>query len=309
MIDLRGWLKSIWREAEIVENHLHPDISVTTPNGRLRVGALTFSSAADTETVTLGFAAAERIYTFKAALGAPAANNCHVKVQGSVALTVQKFCDAINGVTDAANIAYGDAAAANPAFRAAYTGVRVAIGTVPHPTTGVGPTAVFIGKLGDNATVATLSDTVSHAGIYKLTAITRIYSSRYILTGNHANLISRVAGDYQCVCPMNSVVHPTELVVCKYDVGKMVAEAASSNALIYECDGYYSSDEVTFTPLWYGLEMSRDEVTKGCQMFPVNSHRIPAGAGFYIKARSNGTDAADYIDFKAQYHVYPTELD
>jgi hypothetical protein len=96
--------------------------------------------------------------------------------------------------------------------------------------------------------------------------------------------------------------------LCEYDVGKIVVEAASSNALIYECDGYYSLDEITFYPLWRGLELSRDEVTRGSQTFIVNSGRIPAGAGFYIRGRTNGTDPAETIDFKAQYHIYPPAL-
>lgn len=307
---LDAFLRYILTEAEVVEHHLHPDLSVTTPNGRLRVGAITFNSAAtNAQTLTLGKAGgASRIYTFKDVLDAPAAGNVSILVQGTADLTARVLQAAVAGAVVPGVIAYAGGEGAHPDFVAAYTGVRVSIGSVLHPATGVGPTLVFIARTGDSAAVCTLSDTLTHGGIYRLTAITRIYSQRYTMTGNAAALIDRIAGVYQCVIPMNSVWHPTELVLVAYDVGKIVIEAASSNALIYECDGYYSLDEVTFTPLWYGLELSRDEVTRGCQMFPVNSARIPAGAGFYLKCRSNGTDVADYVDFKAQYHLYPSEL-
>jgi hypothetical protein len=313
MIDLIGRLKDGSTEVEVVEHHLHPQLSVTTPNGRLRVGALTFgAAAADTETITLSRAGGDsRVYTFKAALGAaPAAGNVTILVQGTADLTARRFADAVNGVANAVNILYSAGESYHPNFTGGYTGQRVAIGTVPHPTAGVGPTVVVVGRNGDQTGVATLSDTIAHGGIYKLTAITRIYSSRYILTGNAAALIDRVAGGYQCVCPMNSVRNPFESgsPVCKYDCGKIVVEATVSDALITEVDGYYSADEITFVPLWYGLEASRDQATKGCQQFMVNSRRIPAGSGFYIKARSNGTDPTDWIDFKAQYHIYPSSL-
>jgi hypothetical protein len=302
----------IYKESDINEHHVHPQLSVTTPNGRLRVGALTFDTAADTKTITLSRAGgSSRIYTFKAALGAaPAAGNVTILVQGTNDLSARRFADAVNGVVDAVNILYAAGESFHPNFTGGYTGQRVAIGTVPHPTTGTGPTVVVVGRNGDQTGAATLSDTLSHAGIYKLTAITRIYSSRYILTGNAAALDDRVAGGYQCVCPMNSVRNSfeTNSPVCKYDVGKIVVEATVSDSLVTEIDGYYSADELTFVPMFYGLEASRDQASKGCQQFLVSSGRIPAGAGFYIKARSNGTDPADWIDFKAQYHIYPSRL-
>jgi hypothetical protein len=305
-------IQQIWRESEVVEHHLHPQLSVTTPNGRLRVGAMTFgAAAANTETVTLGYVGTTIVYTFKSALGAdPGAGNVTILVQGTADLTARKLAAAVAGTVDAGNILYGNAGVGtqpHPNMSAAYTGVRVSIGAVAHPA---GATVIFLGKTGDAVDVVTLSDTVSHAGAYLLTAVTRIYSQRYVFTGNAAALINRVAGAYQCICPMNSVRNPFEAnsPVCRYDVGKMVVEAVNDDALIVECDGYYSADELTFTPLWYGLEMSRDIVTKGCQLYTVSSSRIPAGSGFYIKMRSNGTNVADYIEFKAQYHIYPTNL-
>lgn len=303
-----GWLAEALEEIEVAENHVHPALSVTTPNGRLRVGAITFGAAsADTHTVTLGkTGGASRIYTFLDVLGgAPAAGNVSILTQGTAILTAQVLQAAIAGAIVPGVISYSAGEGAHPDFVAAYTGVRVSIGTVVHT---VGPTLVFIAKVGDSAAVCTLSDTLTHGGTYKLTAITRIYSQRYVLTGNAAALIDRIAGGYQCIVPMNSVWHPTELVLVKYDIGKIVVEACSVDTLLVECDGYYSSDEVTFTPLWYGLELSRQDKDKGCQTYMVSSARIPAGGGFYVKMRSNGTDNESWVDFKAQYHVYPSAL-
>jgi hypothetical protein len=129
------------------------------------------------------------------------------------------------------------------------------------------------------------------------------------MIGNAAALGDRVAGPYQCFQPMGSVIHPTELVSCAYDVGKIAIEAVVSAGRIIECDGYYSEDEITFTPLWYGLELSRETATQGSQQFMVASGRIPAGGGFYIKMRSDGTNVTDWCDIKAQFHVYPSALD
>lgn len=300
-------------EAEIVETHLHPPLSVTTPNGRLRVGALSYNSApANTETITLAKAGGSSIvYTFQTTLTNPAnAGIVHIKVQGTALLAATKLMYAVAGVgADTANIKFfNDVAAAHPDIVAPYTNMRVAIGSVEH---SAGATNIFIMKVGDSAAAGTISNTLGdHAGKYLQTAFTRIYTQRYLMDGNAAGAggVNSIGGSYQTVIPMNSVWHPTELVLVKYDVGKIIVEATKTETLIYECDGYYSSDEITFTPLWYGLECSREVKINGCQMYPVNSHRIPAGAGFYIRMRSNGTAVDEYIDFKAQYHMYPSSL-
>jgi hypothetical protein len=210
-------------------------------------------------------------------------------------------------VVDAVNVHYhDDVAAAHPDFVAPYTTQRVSIGSAQH---AAGATNIFICRAGDSAAAITLSDTLGdHGGTYKLTGGTRIYTQRYVLSGNATPATDSIAGPYQCVVPMNSVWHPVELALCKYDIGKVVVEGISATGMIAECDGYYSSDEVTFTPLWYGLECSKEPATNGCQTFMVSSHRIPAGAGFYVKMRSNQTSTSAWIDFKAQYHVYPSAL-
>jgi hypothetical protein len=315
--------QDIKKELEVVENHLHPHLSVTTPSGRLRVGALTFNSAATNgQTITLAKAgSASMVYTYQDVLTAPAAGNCRILTQGTAKLTAQMLMYSMAGVDIPGVIKYyNDIPLAKPDFVAAYTGMRVSIGSALHPATGVGDTLVFICKVGDSAAACTLSDTLTHAGIYKLTAFTRIYSSRYVFTANVNPATDSIAGPYQTIIPMMSVwyaqrsyagyVENTPVVVglADYDVGKIIAEVASSNALIYECDAYWSLDELTFYPLWHGLELSRDEVTRGCQAFIVSSGRVPAGAGFYIRGRCNSVDPDEYIDLKAQYHIYPPRL-
>ena len=304
-------------ETEVIEHHLHPQMSVTTPNGSRRRGAITFgAAAANTETVTIGYVGTTIVYTFKAALGAdPGAGKVTILVQATADLTARKLSAAMQGETDAVNILYGNGGVGtkpHPNMNGFYTSQRYDIGTVIHPA---GATVCVRGITRDAVDVITLSDTVSHAGTYPLTAATRIYSARYVMSGNAAALINRIAGPYQCVIPMNSVRNTFESPyntqyspLCKYDVGKVIIEGISDQAMIVECDGYYSSDEVTFTELWHALELSREPASNGSQMYPVNAGRIPAGAGFYLKMRSNLTAVNEWVDYKAQYHFYPSTL-
>ena len=303
-------LEELEEEIEIVENHIHPDLSVTTPNGRLRVGALTYNSApANTENITIVKTGGTKMtYRFQTTLTNPEnATIVNIKVQATTALSAQKIMYAFAGVTDAANITYyNNVAAANTDFVAPYTTQRVSIAAALH---SAGATNIFIARVGDSATACTITNNFGDTGgVYKLTQMTRIYTQRYTMTGNATPATNSIAGAYQCIVPMMSVWHPTELVLVDYDIGKIIVEATSDQSMIVECDGYWSMDEVTFYPLWYGLELSREPATAGSQTFLVSSHRIPAGAGFYVKMRSNLTSATEWVDFKAQYHLYPSAL-
>lgn len=307
--DLSTQTDEILEEVEVVEHHFHPDLSVTTPNGRLRVAAISFnSSPVNGDTITLAKAGGSSIvYTFLTDIsGNPAnAGNVYIKVQGTAALSAQKLMNTISaGVTDPSNVHYyNNVAAPHPDFVAPYTTQRVSIGSNQH---AAGTTNVFICRAGDSIAAITLSDTLSdHGGTYKLTGGTRIYTQRYVLSGDASPATNSIAGPYQCIVPMNSVWHPTGNALCKYDVGKVVVEAISDAGAIVECDGYYSTDEVTFVPLWYGLEISREPASQGSQTMLVSSARIPEGAGFYVKMRSNLTSTAAWVDFKVQYHLYP----
>ena len=289
------------RDIEITEYHFHPPRSFDTPTGRYRMGAIHFLTAADGEIVTMG-SAGGIIYTFKTVLGAPGAGNVHVKVQGSLDLTVRKLAEATRGVVDAANITYGAGTQPNPSAWGYYTSQRFSLGST---VVAVVSNIVFYGivpDLTDAAVPLTLSTTPG--GVGTTTVFTRTYTTRYLLTGNAAGLGNRVAGAYQMVIPMKSVIDDLGNSVW-YDPEIFVSEAVVSANRIIECDLYWSLDEVTFNLMAFGLDVSKDVNTAGAIQFSTCVQRVPPGGGVYVKMRSDGTDPADWIDFKIHSHYYP----
>lgn len=299
-------------EIEVIEHHMHPDFNVTVPNGSYRYGAITFNTAADGETVTITTGGVGYVYTFKNVLGAPAANNVHVKVQGSVAATVAKLAQAVRGITDAANIAYGAGTQPNPGITAHYTGVRTSIGAVMHPAspTLTGPTVRFREKNQDRDEATypiALADTTVHAGIYLLTDFIRTYQTRYTMSGNAAALGNRVAGCFHCLVPPYTVVDINGRSV-KYDASVIIVEAISATNLLTECDLYNSIDEITYNYMSMGQELSRETLAAGSQEYHTRVVRVPEGYGLYCKMRSNGNAITDWVDIKIQLHTYPYGL-
>jgi hypothetical protein len=300
-------IEEIAEEVEVVEQHGHPIFNVTVPNGSFRYGAITFASAADTETVTLTSGGVGYVYTFKTTLGSPAANNVHVKVQGSVAETVAMLAKAVRGVTDIVNIAYGTGTQPNPGFIGHYTGIRTSIGSAMHPASATtGPTIRLRDRYQDrdDATYPlTIADTTTQSGVWKQTQMIRTYSFRYTMTGNAAALGNRIAGCYHCIVPPYTVVDISGNYV-KYDPSQFVVESISSNSMIVECDIYYSIDESSYTYVGMGLELSRDTASAGSQEYVTRLPRVTEGYGIYCKMRSNGNSTSDWIDCKVQIHTY-----
>lgn len=298
------------RDIDIIENHLHAVFNVTLPNGAYRYAALTFNSLAAGETVTIAVGATNYVYTMVNALGAPAANNVQVKVQGSIALSAQMLKNAVNGVTDATNIAYGAGTQPHPVVIAQCTGIRTAIGGIIHPTPGVadiGPTLRLRDKYPDIADlvyVLALTDTTAHAGIWLLTDFIRTHYFRYTFTGNAAALNNRIAGVKQCIIPLNAVTNGSGNLVA-YDPSILIVEGISLASLLVECDLYYSLDEVTFVMMSQGQELSHTPVANGSQEYHTRVPRIPSGGGLYCAMRTNGQLVASYIECKTQIHIYP----
>jgi len=288
-------------DAEITEDHLHPPRSFDTPTGRYRMGAIRFTTAADGEIVTMG-GAGGIIYTFKTVLGAPGAGNVHVKVQGSVDLTVRKLAQATRGVVDAANITYGAGTRPNPSAWGYYTSQRFALGSAQI---AAGSSIVFYGivpDLTDALNPLTLSTTPG--GVGTTTVFVRTYTTRYLMNGNAAALGNRVAGDYQMVIPMGAVINDSGSQVW-YDPEMIVVEAVITASRIIEADVYWSTDEITFNLMALGLDLSKDTDTTGSQEHQTCVQRVPPGGGVYVKMRSDGTSTADWIDFKIHSHYYP----
>jgi len=265
------------------------------------MGAIHFLTAADGEIVTMG-SAGGIVYTFKTVLGAPGAGNVHVKVQGSLDLTVRKLAEATRGVVDAANITYGAGTQPNPSAWGYYTSQRFSLGATPVV---VGSNILFYGIIADQTDAALpLTLTTAPAGVGTTTIFTRVYTTRYVLTGNAAALGDRVAGAYQMVIPMKSVIDDTGAQVW-YDPEIFVAEAVVSANRIIEVDTYWSLNEVTFVLMALGLDVSKDVATAGASQFITKVQRVPPGGGVYVKMRSDGTNPADWIDFKMHSHYYP----
>jgi len=290
------------RDDEIIQNHIHPPRSFDTPTGRYRMGAIHFLTAADGEIVTMG-SAGGIVYTFKTVLGAPAAGNVHVKVQGTLDLTVRKLAQATRGVVDAANIAYGAGTQPNPAAWGYYTSQRFSLGST---AVVVGSNIVFYGIVPDLTDAGTpLTLTTTPGGVGTTTVFTRVYSTRYLLTGNAAALGNRVAGAYQMVIPMGAVISDAGAQVW-YEPEILVAESVVSANRIIEVDTYWSTDEITFNLMGIGLDVSKDVATAGASQFYTKVQRVPPGGGVYVKMRSDGTNPADWIDFKMHSHYYPS---
>jgi len=287
-------------DAEITEDHLHPPRSFDIPTGRYRTGAIHFGSAAAGQNVIMGTAGGIT-YNFVAALGAPGAGVVEVKVQGSMDLTVRMLAQATRGVTDAVNIAYGAGTKPNPAAWGYYSSIRFSISSTQVVA---GSNILFYGIVADQTDALnplTLSTTTVGSA---LTAFTRTYNTRYLLNGNAAALGNRVAGDMQMLIPMGSVIDDNGNQVW-YDPAIIVAEAVVSANMIIEADTYWSTDEITFHLMGVGLDISKDVAAAGATQFQTSVQRIPPGGGLYVKMRSDGNNAADWIDIKTHAHYYP----
>ena len=286
-------------DVRITEDHHHPPRSFDIPTGRYRMGAIHFGSAAAGQNVIMG-GAGGITYNFVAALGAPGAGVCEVKVQGSMDSTVRKLAQATRGVVDAVNIAYGAGTQPNPSAWGYYTSQRVSVGSTQVVA---GSNMIFYGivpDLTDALNPLTLSTTTVGS---TLTVFTRFYVTRYVLNGNAAALGNRVAGDMQMVIPVGSVINDSGIPVW-YDPATFVMEATNTASMVVEVDTYWSLDELTFTLMGMGLDVSRDVVAVGAQQFRTEVQRAPPGAGIFVKLRSDGNNVADWVDFKLHCHYY-----
>lgn len=288
----------------IMGRHIHPIETAKAPDWLSRRAAAHFTADTDItdgENLVLGAVT----YTFVDTLGSPAANNVHIKIQANIKATVQKAAEAIRGVTDTANIAYGTGTAPHPTITAYWTSVRFAIQSTQI---AAGQNLFILEKAEDLNTPITFTTTTDGT----LTAFTRDLKSRYVFNGNHAtDSTQSITGDFQCLLPIGSVLlggqaAPGGLVA--YDP-HLITMTAQSDTSEKEVDVYYSFDEVTFIRTARSIPFS--SATAGSSIHvqtPVHGNRIPKGAGMYIRARSAGTGATATADFNVSYHLYPVNL-
>lgn len=281
-------------------NHIHPVETASAPDLTSRRASATFSAIANTNNFVLDAVT----YTFVTALGSPAANNVQIKIQGAIRDTVKILAQATQGVTDAANIAYGTGTQPHPTCVGYWTSQRFSVGT----TNVVAGESLFLLERAEDATAA-LTLTTTATGV--LNAFTRANAIRYTLNGNASPATNSVRGAYHTVLPIGSIIlggQTAPMGLVAYDVHQMTMTDQSTTDE-KEIDIYMSADEVTFTrisrsnPMGSNLTASKLLVT-----FRTLGQRIPKGYGMYIRVGSTGTSASATLDLKFTYHLYPIYL-
>lgn len=314
------WLETgldpnITSDIVVTETHCHPPMTAVVPRGTYRRASLTMAgNPVNTNNIVIGYTGSTITYTFVNAFGAPGVANVEILLQSTTKLACQKLNDAINGVTDPVNIMYGNGGVGtkpHPDCRSGFTVIRFALGTTQIVANANG--SLYLGfKVGDRTATAFPSTLTIGGGWATVNNFTRIFSQRYVMNGNSAAGTPPndcVAGDYQVFQPMGWVQDDAGNQVA-YDPTIVIVEGTSqANTIVVECDLYYSTDEVTFVKTTDGLNITFQGAggggSIGSQQFICSNQRYPAGAGLYVRVRSTGTNPADTVDMKVQFHRYP----
>jgi hypothetical protein len=284
----------------ILLNHIHPVETATAPDLVSRRASITFTNIAAGNNVVLDTIT----YTFVTVLGSPAANNVQILIQGTLRETVQKLAEAIRGVEDEINIAYGAGVGANPASTAYWTSQRFSIGD----TTVTPGDSLFLLEKAENVTTALTLTTTAAATV---NAFTRAAYVRYVLSGNVSGGVNSIRGPLHTILPIDSVSiggQSGQLMPATYDC-HLLTLCRQSDTSEKELDLYISNDEVTFTRISRSTPIGSDSSTDSEHVhIEMRQGRVPAGYGLYIRMGSNGTSATAYCDLKFTYHLYPTTL-
>jgi hypothetical protein len=288
--------------SSILVNHWHPVETASAPDMLSRRAAITFTVIADTNNMVLG----PVTYTFLNTLGSPAANNVHVKIQGTLQDTVKKLAQAIRGETDATNIVYGTGTQPNPICTGYWTSQRFSTGLTTIPA---GQSLFLLERAEDVITAITLTSTATST----IVAFLRTPFSRYILNGNAAGTggINSIRSAMHTILPIGSVLiggQTAPMGLVAYDVHSIIMEDQSTTDK-KEIDIYMSSDEVTFTRVSRSNPMAFNGTAASIQVvIESRGQRIPKGYGMYVRCGSDGTSPTANFDLKFSYHLYPTSL-
>lgn len=286
----------------ILLNHWHPVETATAPDMPSRRAAITFTNISAGNNVVLGTVT----YTFVSALGSPVANNVQVLIQDTLRNTVKKLANAIMGVTDAVNIAYGIGTAPNPASTAYWTSQRFSIGDV---AIAPGETLFLLEKTEDLAIALTLTSTATTV----INAFTRATYLRYVMSGNVTGSggANSVRGPLHTVLPIGSVSiggQEGQLFPAVYDC-HLITLCRQSDTSEKELDLYISNDEQNFTRICRSTPVGADSTAEAQHVhIEMRQSRVPTGYGLYLRMGSNGTSSTAYCDLKFTYHLYPTSL-
>ena len=121
---------TLYTRTGILLNHFHPIETATAPDLLSRRASITFTNIVTGSNVVLG----SITYTIVASLGSPAVNNVQVRMQSNLRQTVQKLAEAIRGIQDNVNIAYGTGTNPNPVATAYWTSRIFSIGDISIAT-------------------------------------------------------------------------------------------------------------------------------------------------------------------------------
>lgn len=299
MESMRGTLYS---RTGIILNHLHPVETATAPDMVSRRASITFTSISAGNNVVLG----DVIYTFVTALGSPSANNVQVLIQDTLLNTVKKLAEAVRGVQDETNIAYGSETNPHPACTAYWTSQRFSVGDI---TVTPGEGLFLLEKSEDVSTALTLTSTATAT----LNAFNRMPHLRYVMSGNVSGSggVNSVRGPMHTILPIGSVViggQDDPLIPVPYDC-HLITICRQSDTTEKELDFYISNDEQDFIRISRSTPLGADSSTEAQHaQIAMRQSQIPAGYGLYIRVGSNGTSATAYCDLKFTYHLYPAAL-
>lgn len=286
----------------IILNHLHPIETASAPDLISRRGSITFTSISSGDNLVLGSVT----YTFVTSLSNPPENNVQVLIQSNLRNNVKKLAEAIRGVEDSSNIAYGTGTNPNPNCTAYWTSQRFSIGAV---TVTAGESLFILEKDEDiNTPVALTSSAPSVINV-----LTRAPYVRYVLSGNvpGSGGANSIRGPLHTVIPIGSVViggQGGELYPTAYDC-HLLTLCRQSDTSEKELDLYISNDEVNFIRLSRSTPVGTDGSNEAQHIhIQMRQNRIPPGYGLYIRMGSDGTQVTAFCDLKFTYHLYPVSL-
>jgi len=293
---------TLYTRTGVILNHLHPVETASAPDMASRRASITFTGISAGNNMVLDGVT----YLFVAALGSPAANTVQVLVQSNLSDTVKKLAEAIRGVQDAANIAYGSGTNPHPSCTGYWTKQRFSIGDI---SVAPGESLFLLEKSEDTNTALTLTSTAAST----INAFIRMPHLRYVMSGNTTGSggANSVRGPLHTILPVGSIIiggQDDPLIPVPYDC-HLVTICRQSDTSEKELDFYISNDEENFTRISRSTPLGADSSAEAQHaQIAMRQSRIPAGYGLYIRIGSNGTSATAYCDLKFTYHLYPINL-
>ncbi len=293
---------TLYTRTGILLNHLHPVETASAPDMASRRASITFTGISAGNNMVLDSVT----YLFVATLGSPAANTVLVLVQSNLSDTVKKLAEAIRGVQDTVNIAYGSGTNPHPSGTGYWTKQRFSIGDT---SVAPGESLFLLEKSEDRNTALTLTSTA----VSTINAFIRMPHLRYVLSGNTTGSggANSIRGPLHTILPIGSIViggQDDPLIPVPYDC-HLITICRQSDTTEKELDFYISNDEQTFTRISRSTPIGSDSSAEAQHVqIAMRQSRVPAGYGLYIRIGSNGTSATAYCDLKFTYHLYPINL-